>query len=195
MVSPASPIPVHASDSIPYDPAKAKQLLAAAGYRNGFNFTFSACGGTAFPAMIRAGQVITSDLSAVGVKAKFVTEDAGVWADQVITKGNYQAFVCGLISGNDPDQHSYKYFTRNGQYNFSHYVGPKELDKLLNEGRQISNEAKRSSIYNKAFTILNQQVPWIPLYSVPGVVAMGKDVHGFVPFPELNLRCELVTVS
>jgi peptide/nickel transport system substrate-binding protein len=193
MDSPASPISVNAQDSIPHDTAKAKQLLAAAGFANGLTFTFSACGGTAFPAMIRAGQVITSDLAGVGVKAKFVTQDAGVWADQVITKGNYDAFVCGLISGNDPDQHSYKYFTSTGQYNFSHFTGPAELDQLLNQGRQVTDVGKRSGIYSQAFTILNQQVPWIPLYTVPGIVAYRKQVQGFVPFPELNLRLELVT--
>ena len=195
MDSPASPIAVDAQDSIPYDPAKAKQLLAAAGYAHGLTFTFSACGGTAFPAMLRAGQVITNDLAAVGVKAKFVTQDAGVWADQVITKGNYDAFVCGLISGNDPDQHSYKYFTSTGQYNFSHFTGPAELDQLLNQGRELTDETQRSRIYSQAFSILNQQVPWIPLYSVPGVVAYSNHVHGFVPFPELNLRLELVAGS
>lgn len=193
--SPVSPISVNAQDSIPYDPAKAKELLAAAGYGQGLSFTFAACGGTSFPEMVRAGQVIASDLAAVGVTAKFVTQDAGVWADQVITKGNYDAFICGLISGNDPDQHSFKYFTRTGQYNFSHFTGPAKLDELLNHGRQVTDESQRSTIYSQAFTILNQQVPWIPLYSVPGIVAYNKQVHGFVPFPELNLRLELVSTS
>ena len=195
MVSPVAPIPVHPSGSIPYNPTKAKQLLAAAGVSTGLSLTFSACGGTSFPAMLAAGQVIQNDLAAVGVTAHFVNQESSVWANQVITQGNYTMFVCGLISGNDPDQHLFKYFTTSGQYNFSHYTAPAKLNHLLSLGREVTATARRSSIYSQATTILNQQVPWLPLYSLPSAVAYTKNVHGFVPFPELNLRLELVRVS
>ena len=84
MVSPSSPVKV-SSKCFPYNPARAKQLLAAAGYPHGFNLTFSACDGTGFPSMVDAGTVIASDLDAIGVNAKFVTEDATLWVSQVIT--------------------------------------------------------------------------------------------------------------
>jgi peptide/nickel transport system substrate-binding protein len=195
MVSHASPIPVSVTDAIPHNIAKAKALLAAAGYPHGFSLTFSACGGQEFPAMLNAGQAIANELSAVGIHASFVTMDANVWADQVITNNDYQAFVCGLISGNDPDEHTYPYFSNQGLYNFSHYKASAQLDKLLTEGREVINPTQRSKIYDQAWTILANQVPWIPLYWMPGAVAMTKNVHGFAPMPELNMRLELISLG
>jgi peptide/nickel transport system substrate-binding protein len=194
MISPASPVKVNVK-GIPYDVASAKRLLAQAGYAKGFDLTFAPCGGTSFPDMARAGEVIASELNAVGIRAHLVSMDAGVWADKVITKGDYQAFVCGLVSGLDPDGHTYRYFTRNGAYNFSHYKGPAQLDKLLEQGRQVSDPAQRAQIYTDASNTLAKEVPWVPLYWVPGVVAMAKNVRGFAALPELNLRMELVSIS
>ena len=195
MVSKASPVPVRVSDAIPHNITKAKALLAAAGYPHGFSLTFSACGGQAFPAMLNAGQVIASQLSAVGIHASFTTMDAGVWANQVITQNRYQAFICGLISGNDPDEHTYPYFSNQGLYNFSHYKAPAQLDQLLNQGREVINTAQRSKIYGQAWTILASQVPWIPLYWMPGAVATANNVHGYAPLPELNMRLELISLG
>jgi peptide/nickel transport system substrate-binding protein len=193
MVSKASPIPVNVTDAIAHNVAKAKALLAAAGYPHGFSLSFSACGGQAFPAMLNAGQVIANQLSAVGIHASFTTMDAGVWADQVITKNAYQAFICGLISGNDPDEHSYPYFSNKGLYNFSHYKAPAKLDQLLTAGREVVSPAQRATIYDQAWTILASQVPWIPLYWMPGVVGTAPNVHGYASLPELNMRLELIS--
>jgi peptide/nickel transport system substrate-binding protein len=194
MVSHASPVPVSVT-GIPYDVAKAKQLLAAAGYPHGFSFSFAACGGQAFPSMLSAGQVISSQLAAVGIRAQFVNMDAGTWADEVITKDNYQAFVCGLVAGNDPDEHSFPYFSNAGLYNFSHYKAPAQLDQLLQQGREVISPAQRAQIYTQAWTILAQQVPWIPLYWIPGVVVTATSVRGYATMPELNLRLELLSVG
>ena len=194
MVSPSSPIKVK-SKCFPYNPTKARQLLAQAGYPHGFNLTFSACDGTGFPSMVDAGQVIASDLDAIGVNAKFVTEDAGLWVSQVITTHDYQGFVCGLIAGLDPDEHTYPYFDSDGAYNFSLYKPPAILDNLLAEARQVTSNSQRSSLYTQAWQILDNQVPWIPLYWGPGVAAMTKNVKGFEPLAEENLNLNTVTVS
>lgn len=194
MVSKESPVAVNVT-GLPHDVAKAKHLLTAAGYPHGFKLTFSACGGQEFPAMLSAGQAIASQLAAVGIHAQFVNMDAGVWADHVITKNDYQAFVCGLVSGNDPDEHTFPYFSSAGLYNFSHYKGPAALDKLIADGREVTGTAERSKLYTQAWTILAQQVPWISLYWLPGVVAMAKNVQGYATLPELNLRLELLSTK
>lgn len=191
MIPPTSPVKVRAA-GLRHDPALAKRLLAQAGYPNGFSLSFAPCGGDSFPAMVRAGRVIARQLNDVGIKAKAGTLEAGVWAEEVITKHDYDAFVCGLVNGNDPDGHSYRYFRSDGSFNFSQYKGPKRLDDLLEQGRRESDTAKRSTIYDEAWTLINKDVPWIPLYEVPGVVAAGKNVRGFAPYPEFNLRFETV---
>ncbi len=191
MVAPTSPIKVNAP-APSYDPAQSRKLLAEAGYPKGFSMSFSPCGGDSFPAMQRAGEVIVHELAAVGIKAKQQSLESGVWASQVITKHAYDGFICGLVSGNDPDQHTYRYFHTDGAYNFSLYKPPKAVDDLLDKGRQVSNPAQRAQIYDQAWTKINQDAPWIPLYNEPGVVAASKSVRGFQAFPEFNFRLETV---
>lgn len=190
MVAPTSPIKVEAPE-LEYNQAKAKELLKEAGATN-LSISFSPCGGETFPEMRRAGEVIASQLEEVGIKANLEELESSVWAEEVITKHDYDAFICGLVAGNDPDGHSFRYFTKDGAFNFSQYEGPEKLDQLLAEGREVEDPAQRSKIYGEAWTIINEEAPWVPLFSVPSVVAAGKSVRGFEPFPEFNLRFETV---
>ena len=194
MVAPASPIKVNVKP-LPHDPVRAKALLAEAGYPNGFSFSFSSCGGMAFPDMQLASELIAYQLQAIGINATAPTMEAGLWADNVITKHNYQGFICGLVSGLDPDQHLYRYFRSDGPYNFSQYASTPTLDRLLLEGRETIDPSQRSKIYSQACQILAEQVPWIPLYWLPGLVATSSNVHGFLPEPEFNLRFDTVWVK
>jgi peptide/nickel transport system substrate-binding protein len=113
----------------------------------------------------------------------------------VITKHNYQGFICGLVSGLDPDQHLYRYFLSDGLYNFSQYPSTPTLDHLLIEGRETIDPSQRSKIYSQACQILADQAPWIPLYWLPGLVATASKVHGFLPEPEFNLRFDTVWIQ
>jgi peptide/nickel transport system substrate-binding protein len=194
MVAPASPIKLNVT-GLPYDPQKAKQLLAAAGYPSGFALTFAPCGGTAFSEMARASQVIANQLAQVGIRATAATEESGVWANSVITTHDYDAFVCGLIGGLDPDQRTFRYFHTDGAYNFSLYAASPELNALLDQGRQVSDTAQRTSIYTKAWTILANDVPWIPLYWMPGLSGASPTVQGYKPMPDGNLRFETVRLN
>lgn len=184
MVS-ASPIKLDV-DALPYDPAEAKALLAEAGVKS-LAFTFAPCGGTAFPQMSRAGEVIAANLKAIGVDAKLTSMEASVWVDQVINKHDYDAFICGLINGTDPDQKTFRYFTTHGAYNFSLYKPAPELDSLMQRGREQSDPSERGKTYSAAWTQLLQDSPWVPLYVMPGLVGISDKVTGVQTTPDSDL--------
>ena len=192
MVS-ASPIAVTTA-AIPFDPAAAKAALAAAGVRH-LSLSFAPCGGTAFPQMQRAGEVIAANLKAVGVDAKLTSVEASVWADSVITKHDYDAFVCGLVNGTDPDQKTFRYFTSAGVYNFSQYKPAPALDALIAQGRAETDPAKRSKIYSDAWKQILDDAPWVPLYSVPGLVGLSDKVRGFATTPDSDLILSGVSLA
>lgn len=195
MVGPNSPIKVTVQNPLSFDPQKAKSLLAAAGHAHDVVVTFPPCGGTAYSEMARAGEVIASNLTAIGVNAKATSVDAAVWGDNVVSKHNYTGFICGLVQGLDPDLHTYPYFAAKGAYNFSQYSASTELNSLLEQGRAILDPTQRSQIYSQAWQILNNDAPWVPLYWVPGVVGTRDTVSGFLPLPEFNLRLDTVQIK
>ena len=163
---------------LPFNLTKAKQLLAQAGYPHGFSFSFAPCGGTAFPDMERAGEVISSDLKAIGVNATLVSQDADTWDEDTNVTHNYQAGICGLVTGTDPDEKTYRYFTVGGSYNFSQYVNNTVSHQLV-EAREVTNFAQRLRLYDESWQTILDQAPWVPLYEVPGLMATLPTVHGF----------------
>lgn len=184
MVS-ASSIPVEVTP-LPHDPEAARALLAEAGVED-LSFEFAPCGGTAFPHMMRAAEVIAENLRAVGIDARNVTLEAGVWGQRVVTDRDYDAFVCGLVNGVDPDQKTFRYFSREGVYNFSGFEPSDELQALLERGREETDPAVRSEIYSEAWQILVDEAPWVPLYVVPGLMALSDRVEGFRTTPDSDL--------
>ncbi len=69
-----------------YDPAKAKALLAEAGYKNGFEFTMYLFTLPGLPEQVDIGQAIALDFQAVGLKPKLVEIDFPRVREQYRTK-------------------------------------------------------------------------------------------------------------
>lgn len=193
MIVPASPIQVTAP-ALAYNPAQAKQLLSEAGYPNGFSFSFSTCGGTAFPEMVASGQIIASDLQKVGINATFKTEDSGTFANDIFTKHDFTAYVCGLASGLDPDQRTYRYFHTNGPYNAPGYSNP-AVDTALDQARATADAGARARLYTQAWKQINQDAPWDILFTFPNVAAMSNKVHGFPLDPNNYMDLNDVSLS
>ncbi len=113
----------------PYDPNKAKQLLAKAGYQNGFSFVFKTS--TDAEANSRA-QVIQQMLKQVGINMEIQSNEMSTFfAD--IGKGNFQMYSLSRNGIQDPDFYYVIFYSKNtppdGQ-NRGYYKSPK-VDQLL----------------------------------------------------------------
>lgn len=165
----------------PYDPNKAKQLLAQAGYPNGFSFVFKTS--TDAEANSRA-QVIQQMLKQVGVNMQIQSNEmATFFAD--IGKGNFQMYSLSRNGIADPDFYYILFYSKNtppdGQ-NRGYYNNPK-VDQLLLEGRSTFDKAKRKPAYVQIQTILQQDLPYISLYLQSNVAVMRSNVDGYVQYP------------
>jgi peptide/nickel transport system substrate-binding protein len=181
MVAPAAPIQPKITP-IPYDP-KAAQAKLAELVPDGVKIEIVTP--PEYPDMEQAGQMIASQWQQIGVNATTLSLEAGLFAQKIFTNHDYDAAICGLIAGLDPDGHTYSYFHSKGAYNLSQWSGNPEADKLMDQGRAESDPAKRVEIYSKLWQILVDEQPWIPLYSVPALFASKPYVQGFVLQPEL----------
>jgi len=185
MIVPASPLQLDITP-LPFDVDAARALLAEAGYADGFAFTFSACGGTAFPEMLTAGQVIAANLAEIGVDATFETTDSGVFANEIFVQHDFDAYVCGLSAFLDPDARTYRYFYTDGSYNAPGYSNP-AVDVALDAARTTGDLAERTEMYETAWQLITEDAPWVILFTFPNSLAMSERVQGYVLDPNAFL--------
>ena len=167
--------------SYPYNPAKAKQLLAQAGYPNGFSFVFRTT--TDAEANTRA-VVMQQMLKQAGIDMKIQSNETSTFfAD--IGKGNFQMYSLSRNGIQDPDFYYVILYSKNippeGQ-NRGYYQNPK-VDALLMQGRSTFDRAKRKPAYEEVQKILADDLPYISLYLQNNVAVMRSNIDGYVQYP------------
>lgn len=173
----------------PYDPAKAKQLLDAAGYRDPDGdgpqprFTLSFKTSTDTEANLRA-QMIQQMLGQVGVKVEIQTSEFGTFLEDV-QKGNFQMYSLSRNGIQDPDFYYVIFYSKNippeGQ-NRGYYNNP-QVDRLITEGRSTFDRARRKQIYGEIQRIVQEDLPYISLYHQVNVAVMDKGLQGYTMYP------------
>ncbi|MBI4277887.1 MAG: ABC transporter substrate-binding protein, partial [Armatimonadetes bacterium] len=160
----------------PHDPAKAKELLAAAGHPNGFKvnflFPFQDPYDTWAPA-------IQEQLARVGITLEMLGMER-VAFDARNRRGDYDTMTLGLTRPPDPDV----YFTT-GWYgpnkppgsNFSFYSA---ADRLIEQARVEVDEKKRRALVMQIQRQIAEDVPGVPIYYAFSMVVMQPRVRGHV---------------
>ncbi|MFD1732625.1 ABC transporter substrate-binding protein [Deinococcus malanensis] len=164
-----------------YNLAKAKQLLTAAGYANGFEVTVLALSGSADElAQLTALQQMWA---AAGVRLKIEQLDSATRTARY-RAGDFQMRAAAWTNDiNDPSQiTSYFAIYDNIQSLYTGYKSP-EIDRLFAQSQQETNPARRASQYNQIQGIYIKAAPIVFLYETPYPVALSKKVSGFVQIP------------
>jgi len=176
-----------------YDPKKAKQLLAEAGYPNGFEIKFYWPVAGRVPMSREICEAITSYFEAVGIKTQLIGEEqAAFYARRRAAKDPKVEFVCyftaGLAGAVDPAYNLALYFSKDGA--FSLFSNP-EIDKITAEAKATINDAKRAELIKKAVAILQEEVPSIPIVNNVTVYGMKNNIE-FTPTKKHNMDLILV---
>ncbi len=172
-----------------FDPARAKQLLDAAGYRDpdgdGPKMRFKLVFKTSTDAEAnQQAEMVQQMLKDVGVGVEIQSNEFATFYDD-IKKGNFQIFSLRRSGISDPDFyytifHS-KSLAPNGQ-NRGYYINPR-VDQLIEQGRSTFDRAKRKAAYDEIQKILAQDLPYVSLYHRDNVAIMRKNVKGFQMYP------------
>lgn len=151
----------------PYNPNKAKLLLAEAGYSSGFNMTISTMSAQRAynPNAKKMAELIQQDLRAIGVSVDIETYEYSSFL-QKVRQGEHHSALMGWISDNgDPDN----FFTpllscdaSIGGTNSSFWCN-KEFSELIHKARFKSNISYRKSLYKQAQRVFKQDSPWVPI--------------------------------
>ncbi|MGV8855674.1 MAG: ABC transporter substrate-binding protein [Devosia sp.] len=163
------------------DVAKAKQLMADAGYPDGFSATVIAATGEP-PVASAEAQVLQSELAEIGVKLDIKMMELNVYVDAWLA-GDFDMAVAQNGGRPDPYPMYNRYFTKDGNLvkvsNFTDH----ELESLLKQGQAESDPAKRADIFHKFEQRLAEQSPWIWLSTSYSYTAQLKTVSGYEGSP------------
>jgi len=169
---------------IEYDPDKAKQLLAEAGYPDGFKteFWYIPVIRGYFPDSKAIAEAIAVDLAKVGIEGELKTEDWGAYLEHR-NVGQFPMWMLGWGSDNgDPDNYIGWHFMHPvGQPKEEDCYGNDELVKLLIAGAQEPDVAKREQIYQQAEQIVHDDMPRLPVAWTAGQQFWRNEVKGREP--------------
>lgn len=178
----------------PYDPAKAKALLAEAGYPNGFEVVFHTPDGR-YLMDKKIAEAIQHYLSAVGVKAELKTMEWAAYLAFVrkpINENTAQMFLMGwgpwILDG---DQMVYPLFLSEqwppAGSNYGFYKNEK-VDEQLKIGTASVDPQVRLEAYGKAQEMIMQDAPWIFLHGEQQIIAKKKSLKGVIILPIEQVR-------
>jgi dipeptide transport system substrate-binding protein len=167
----------------PYDPAKAKQLLAEAGYPNGFAMEIWAMpvARTYNPNARRMAELMQQDLAKIGVTAKIVSYEWGEFLQRT-KKGEHQTALMGWTGDNgDPDNFFYPLLScaaaKDGT-NRARWCNP-QFDDLLAEAKRTTDQSKRAELYRQAQVLFKEDAPWLTIAHGVTNQPMRKNVVGY----------------
>ncbi|MCB0184550.1 MAG: hypothetical protein KDE31_09800, partial [Caldilineaceae bacterium] len=93
------------------------------------------------------------------------------------------AYICNWNGLIDADQYYYLQHHTGLVFNFTGYSN-EEFDKLVEDGRSISDFDERYSIYEQANQILVDDAPYVYMYNKQEIRAYAPTVHGFTVRPD-----------
>lgn len=170
-----------------HDPQKARALLADAGLADGFKTTIwtRPSGSVLNPNPSLGAQLLQADLAEVGITAEIRVIE---WGELIrrAKAGEHDLLFMGWAGDNgDPDNFLTPQFSCasvESGLNFARYCDAK-LDKLIADGKAISDQGKRSALYKDAQAIIQQQALWLPLAHPTAYALTRKGVEGYSVSP------------
>lgn len=163
----------------PYDPDRARQLLAEAGYPQGFSATLHLP--APYPLHRGAGEIIADQLVEVGIKLDIQVIEWGTWLEQIYTNREFELTVVGFTGKLDPHTVLNRYLSTSSR-NFGNFNSP-EYDELLVKGLEESDPDRRLEIYRQLQTILAEEASNVYIMDPSQLAVMNNKIEGWINYP------------
>ncbi|MBI3457098.1 MAG: ABC transporter substrate-binding protein [Candidatus Rokubacteria bacterium] len=149
----------------PYDPARARELLAQAGYPNGRGLPpIAIWSGAKGDDVVREHERIRKDLEAVGVRAEFHYLTDWPAFSRMMAEQKLPVFLRAWFADvPDPDNFLFKLFYSTSPRNYTGYANPR-VDALLLRAREETDPARRVDLYRRAEDLVLEDAPIIPVW-------------------------------
>lgn len=162
----------------PYDPERAKQLLAGAGFPNGFEIDFDGTEGR-YPKDKEVQEAIVAQLAKVGIRANFKIVDSSVYIRNYITGKLAPMFILG-------QQYHPSFDLNQGMPNYKsksphQIMANPEFDALYDAQASEMDPKKRLALLHKLGAFFREEAPVLFLHQFQTVFGMQPHVKGFEP--------------
>ena len=175
--------------SYPRDLAKARQLLAEAGFPQGLNVTLHHPAGR-YVQDAAVAAAVQAQLREAGINARLVTMEWATYlqvTNRPVDQTDIEMFMLGwgTVTG-DADYGLYSLFHSSqwapgGSSRF--FYKNERVDSLLDQARAITDPARRAATYKQAMELIMQDAPWLFLHSESQITGLRREVTGLVVHP------------
>jgi peptide/nickel transport system substrate-binding protein len=159
----------------PYDPDRAKELLAEAGYADGFEITMDAPSGR-YIKDAEMAQAIAQNLEDIGITVNLRVLEWSVYAGELIPSGEVdELFFLGLGSPFTGEQELF-YVHPDYSLNFTRWNND-EYNELYDQLTNSLDEAERTELMNQLQEIVMTDAPWIPVWHQVDFYGVAKNLE------------------
>jgi peptide/nickel transport system substrate-binding protein len=178
---------------VPYDPKRAIELLAEAGWtrngqglleKDGRPFTFELLTNQGNDERKKVAEIVQASLRELGVGVEIRVLEWAALLKEHVKKRQFDAIVLGWGTGADPDQFVVWHSSQAGpdQLNHISYANP-EVDALLEAGRASCVQADRVRFYHRIHEVLAEDQPLVFLYWRDALPVVSSRIFGVQPGP------------
>lgn len=181
-------------EGLEYDPERAKELLAEAGYEDGFSTTIWTNDSRE---RIDTATNIQAQLEEFGITVEVEILEWGAYLEQT-AQGEHEMFILGwsTVTG-DADYGLYALFHSDnfGDPGNRTFTEDPELDDLLEQAREEPEPEKRQELYTEVQELLAEEAPMLYIHHQELLLGVSDKVQGLEQLPTGVLQLQDVTIS
>jgi peptide/nickel transport system substrate-binding protein len=158
----------------PYDPKRARELLAQAGYPDGCDVQLYYSAGR-YPKDKEVCQVIAAQMVKGGFRVELISQEwALFWDKQGVNGGRLPFYYIGRGTLTDADTLYDQYF-HTGTTKRTNFSNP-ELDKIIEEQQRTADQKKRIALLQQAGKMIMEEAPMVPLYNLADIYGSARNL-------------------
>lgn len=179
------------TEPLPYDPQKAKQLLAEAGYPNGFDAGELA----PIPPFFVTGEAVVNYLNVVGIRVRMRTMERAAFYSAWREKKLPSLFMTGSGASGNAASRVEAFIYSKGAYA---YGGYDDIDKLFEQQAVERDRSKREALLHQIQKLTMQRAMFAPIYDFRALMGVGPRVaehtinsipaHPFPAYEDIRLK-------
>ena len=176
-------------DFVTYDPEKAKELLAEAGYPNGEGLpTLKYITSTGFyPKTKEYAEYIVSNLAEVGIKVDLEVQESGAWSEALYAEDSCHMIDTGWMIGNEDNEEIAACF--NAPHGLMDFSTDEAVFAAIAKETATTDPAERKQvIHDELWPALNNSMSTFPLFDSYMIWAYRTELKGFKAYPTSNIQ-------